>query len=191
MRMPQMMNAEMMETGSAIANQDSQEGAPPTMDMRSIAKMFCGLLIGLVMPPRLLAKAIPAPSAMSPPQTHYKALLVWRKERLPGAAELSMSVNLELRRFVRWQVVLCYGTKAMLCMLKRMCSVVSIPPQACRIFSSLGVRGCNSVLLRLDRSTEYSVRGIQAISKGDRKRKGEGPTHDQGFGRIVSSFERA
>ena len=88
-----MMNAEMMETGSAIANQDSQEGAPPTMDMRSIANMFCGLLIGLVMPPRLLAKAIPAPAAMSPPQTHYQALRLSRKERLLSAAELNMSVK--------------------------------------------------------------------------------------------------
>ena len=50
----------MIETGKAMANQASQEGAVPSADMRSIAKMFCGLLIGLVMPPKLLARAIPA-----------------------------------------------------------------------------------------------------------------------------------
>ena len=64
--MLQMMKAEMMETGREIANQASHEGAPPTMDILSIAKIFCGLLIGLVMPPKLLAKAIPACSTGQP-----------------------------------------------------------------------------------------------------------------------------
>jgi hypothetical protein len=38
-------------TGSATANQTSQLGASPSMLIRSIANMFWGLLMGLVMPP--------------------------------------------------------------------------------------------------------------------------------------------
>ena len=57
---PQMMKAAIMDTGRETANQVSQEGAPPSRDICSIAKMFWGLLMGLVMPPKLLAKAIPA-----------------------------------------------------------------------------------------------------------------------------------
>ena len=45
-------------TGRA-ANQESQEGAFPSMDMRSMANRFWGLLMGLVMPPKLLAMAMP------------------------------------------------------------------------------------------------------------------------------------
>ena len=50
----------MRATGRATANQAAQEGAFPPRDMRSMANRFWGLLMGLVMPPRLLASAMPA-----------------------------------------------------------------------------------------------------------------------------------
>jgi hypothetical protein len=43
-----------------MANHDSQLGGWLSMDMRSIAKMFCGEEMGLVMPPMLEARATPA-----------------------------------------------------------------------------------------------------------------------------------
>jgi len=47
------------DTGRAMANHDSQLGGSPSMDMRSMAKIFWGEEMGLVMPPILDAKATP------------------------------------------------------------------------------------------------------------------------------------
>lgn len=47
-------------TGRATANQESQEGVLPPRPISWMAKMFCGEEMGLVMPPRLDARAIPA-----------------------------------------------------------------------------------------------------------------------------------
>jgi len=49
----------MPDTGSATANQESQLGGWPSMDIRSMAKMFWGDEMGLVMPPMLEARATP------------------------------------------------------------------------------------------------------------------------------------
>ena len=46
-------------TGSATTNHASQLGCSPPMDMRLMAKMFCGLEMGEVMPPTLEAIATP------------------------------------------------------------------------------------------------------------------------------------
>jgi hypothetical protein len=46
-------------TGSATPNHCSHEGGEPARDMRSMANMFWGDEMGEVMPPRLLASAMP------------------------------------------------------------------------------------------------------------------------------------
>eukprot|EP00983_Pelagomonas_calceolata_P040800 1137785-Pelagomonas_calceolata.AAC.7 len=56
----------MKDTGSATANQDSQLGGNPSMDMRSMAKMFWGEEMGLVMPPMLDASATPMTCGWGP-----------------------------------------------------------------------------------------------------------------------------
>lgn len=53
-----------METGSATANHSSHEGGLPSMDMRSMAKMFWGEEMGEVMPPTLEARAMPMTRAL-------------------------------------------------------------------------------------------------------------------------------
>ena len=60
MSKPHTMMAATTDTGRETANQVSQEGAPSPVDICSIAKIFWGLLMGLVIPPRLLASAMPA-----------------------------------------------------------------------------------------------------------------------------------
>jgi len=50
----------MKAIGSATANQLSQETELPPLPISWMAKIFCGDEMGLVMPPRLDAKAIPA-----------------------------------------------------------------------------------------------------------------------------------
>ena len=50
----------MKAMGSATANQLSQETELPPLPISWMAKMFCGEEMGLVIPPRLDAKAIPA-----------------------------------------------------------------------------------------------------------------------------------
>ena len=59
----QMARLPRQATGSAAAIQESQEGGSPPRPISSMAKMFCGLLMGLVMPPRLDASAMPAHDA--------------------------------------------------------------------------------------------------------------------------------
>mmetsp|Transcript_21687 Transcript_21687/g.55213 ORF Transcript_21687/g.55213 Transcript_21687/m.55213 type:complete len:359 (-) Transcript_21687:980-2056(-) len=56
---PQHTKLLMTATGSATANHASQEGGLPSMDMRSMAKMFWGDEIGEVIPPMLEARAMP------------------------------------------------------------------------------------------------------------------------------------
>ena len=56
----QMATLPRQATGSAAAIQESQEGGSPPRPISWMAKMFCGLLMGLVMPPRLDASAMPA-----------------------------------------------------------------------------------------------------------------------------------
>jgi len=57
---PQQTRLPMKAIGSATANQLSQETELPPLPISWMAKIFCGDEMGLVMPPRLDAKAIPA-----------------------------------------------------------------------------------------------------------------------------------
>ena len=57
---PQQIRLPMKAMGSATANQLSQETELPPLPISWMAKMFCGEEMGLVIPPRLDAKAIPA-----------------------------------------------------------------------------------------------------------------------------------
>ncbi len=54
----------MKAIGSATANQLSQETELPPLPISWMAKIFCGDEMGLVMPPRLDAKAIPAVASL-------------------------------------------------------------------------------------------------------------------------------
>ena len=104
-----MRMAPIMETGKAIANQASQDGAVPSADMRSIAKMFWGLLMGLVIPPKLLARAIPAGKCWSHPNSggffdlfSLVTLHLWRKTNY---SQTSLSGRpWELRTLVAYNV---------------------------------------------------------------------------------------
>ena len=59
-RAPQQIRLPMKATGSATANQLSQDTELPPRPISWMAKMFCGDEMGLVMPPRLEARAMPA-----------------------------------------------------------------------------------------------------------------------------------
>ena len=57
---PQQIRLPMKAMGSATANQLSQDTELPPLPISWMANMFCGEEMGLVIPPRLDAKAIPA-----------------------------------------------------------------------------------------------------------------------------------
>mmetsp|Transcript_19139 Transcript_19139/g.53589 ORF Transcript_19139/g.53589 Transcript_19139/m.53589 type:complete len:302 (+) Transcript_19139:1429-2334(+) len=85
----------MKDTGSATANQDSQLGGNPSMDMRSMAKMFWGEEMGLVMPPMLDASATPMTRLLAKGVvTSMVRRMGWNSEKhSTGAATLEIHMD--------------------------------------------------------------------------------------------------